>query len=61
MPCGYFATGSYEGIIKIWDIKDFECIKSLQVHSNLITKLVLLKDYRIASSSYDGSVVILNY
>jgi WD40 repeat protein len=59
LPCGYFATGSYEGIIKFWDIKGIKCVRSFR--GNLITNLVLLKDYRIASSSYDGSLVILNY
>jgi WD40 repeat protein len=60
LPNGYFATGLYaEGIIKIWNISNYECINSFKTQSGIITSLLLTEDKRIISASpYDNTIVI---
>jgi WD40 repeat protein len=58
---GYFASGSNDNKIKIWD-RNNACINSFYGGKTYITSLLLLKDYRIASSSsQEYSIKIFNY
>jgi WD40 repeat protein len=58
---GYFASGSYDNKIKIWD-RNYGCINSFYGGKIYITSLLFLKDYRIASSSsQEYSIKIFSY
>jgi WD40 repeat protein len=60
LPNGYFASGSDDKKIKIWDLENFTSINVLEGHKSRIYNLVLLKDNRIVSNSYD-KLIIWNY
>jgi WD40 repeat protein len=59
LPNGFFASGYYDGSIKIW--RNYKCINSLKKHSDKVTKLLFLDDYRTVSSSFDKSIIIWHY
>jgi len=56
-------SSSYDGIIKIWDLKTFECIKTLTEHKDFINKIIIKSinniDYLI-SCSEDKTIKIWN-
>jgi WD40 repeat protein len=56
----YFASSSITGEIKIYDVDDFECI-NIFGHDERIDTLLMLKDRRLVSGSYDGNIIIYNY
>jgi WD40 repeat protein len=61
---GKIASGSDDGIIKIWDLESSECIKTLTDHMSLVECLIQLtndpyKDH-IVSGSHDGTIKIWN-
>jgi WD40 repeat protein len=61
LPNGFFAAGFYNGKIKIWDLKYFNCINILEGgHQDGVTSMLLLKDNRIVSNSSD-KLIIWNY
>jgi WD40 repeat protein len=51
LPSGYFASGGRNGNIKIWSLSTFQCINELSGSGYLTHSTLLLKDYRIVSSS----------
>jgi WD40 repeat protein len=60
LPGRYFASGSDDKKIKIWDLKDFACVNVLEGHEGGINNLILSKDKRIVSDSYN-ELIIWNY
>lgn len=40
---GYLISGSYDTTIKIWDLKNFECIKTLEN----VNMIILLENYNL--------------
>jgi WD40 repeat protein len=61
LPDGYFASSGRHGRVKIWSLDTFHCInKFKQPEGHVDTILLLLKDYRIVSSS-GGEIVIWDY
>jgi WD40 repeat protein len=60
LPGGYFASGSDDMKIKIWDLKNFVCVNVLVGNGRDIRTLALLKDKRIVADSYD-KLIIWNY
>jgi WD40 repeat protein len=61
LPGGYFASGLWNGEVKIWDFSSFSCVNVLKGHDEGITSLTLLGDNRIASSSFDRTIIIWDY
>lgn len=55
---GYFASGSCDTTIRIWNPNTGECIKTLQGHSVPVNCLVLLPDGRLISGSDDNTIRI---
>jgi WD40 repeat protein len=53
LPKGYFASGYADSKMNIWDLKKINCVNVLKGHENAVYSLVLLKDNRIMSDSYD--------
>ena len=51
-------SGSYDSLIKIWDLNLKTCIKIYQGHLNIIYKIIEIKKNLIASSSYDKTIKI---
>ena len=49
---------SSDKTIKIWDLINDECIKTLQGHSQLIRNVIKLNDGSIASCSMDETIKI---
>jgi WD40 repeat protein len=56
---GYFASGSADGTIKIWN-DSYECERMLFYQSQ-IKSLLVLKDGRIVSGSSDKTIRVWNY
>ena len=55
---GYFASGSYDTTIRIWNPNTGECIKTFQGHSGPVNCLALLPDGRLISGSDDNTIRI---
>jgi WD40 repeat protein len=61
LPSGLFASGSYDNKIKIWD-RNYDCINTLNGGEDYIVSFILLKDFRIASTSNQEPIInIYNY
>jgi WD40 repeat protein len=56
----YFVT-SENGVISIWDLAGFKCVKVLEDHRRKLTHLSIMKDNRIISAAKDGDIIILGY
>ena len=57
--CAVFAgacivTGSTGGTMHVWDAQTFECIRLLNAHTGMLTKLTVYSDVIVASASSDG-------
>lgn len=57
---GYFATGSNDGMVKIWDTQTFKFVRRLRGHTKLVLTLEVLSDGRLASASFDGKIILWN-
>jgi WD40 repeat protein len=61
LPNGFFAScSSNEFTIKIWDLETFGCVNVLHGHKKEISSLIMLKDKRIASASFE-KLILWNY
>jgi WD40 repeat protein len=60
LPSGYFASGSADGNIKLWDFKDSQCVNSLNQKA-VIKCFRLLKDGRIVTGQDSGNITIWDY
>jgi WD40 repeat protein len=61
LPNGYFASGSNDAKIKIWD-RNCECINTLSGGKGYVTSILFLKDYRIAiTNQQENMTTIFNY
>jgi WD40 repeat protein len=59
----FFAYGTKYGDIRVFDVLDDdnnECIKLLKCSSK-VASLMLWKDYRIISGTYDGQIILWDY
>jgi WD40 repeat protein len=60
LPCGYFAYHIYsEGIIKICDFNNYECVNTIEGGKGQSVALLFLKDYRLVITSTCGRKIIL--
>ena len=57
----YFASGSNDAEIKIWDYKNKKIYKTLKGHDDCILAMILLKDKKICSGSADLSLRIWDW
>jgi WD40 repeat protein len=61
ISCRYFASGSCDNTMRLWDVDNFNCINVLEGHPKSICSLALLNGYRIISSSKDKSLIVWSY
>ncbi len=52
------ASGSKDNTIKIWNISDASCIKTLLGHTKYIWKLVSINEEKFVSASFDLSIKV---
>ena len=52
------ASGSEDGIIKIWDIKERAIICTLSGHTNIVTSLCYVREGVFVSGSWDDSLIM---
>jgi hypothetical protein len=60
LPCGYFASGFYNGKIRIWDMSNLKCVNTIEGDYYGKYFMVLLKDRRIIVN-YFNAILILDY
>ncbi len=49
-------SGSWDQKIKVWNLKTFECICTLDRHSNVIRDLLINQEGQLISCSGDGTI-----
>lgn len=50
-----FLTGSFDEVVKLWDVKSGKCIKSLTAHSDPITSVNFKPDGKMfVTAGFDG-------
>ena len=54
----YFASGSFDNKIKIWDFKNNKCIQTISGHSSNVIEIIKLKNNSLASCSTDKTIII---
>jgi WD40 repeat protein len=58
LPNGHIASGSNDGIVRIWDPDSGYIENVFRGHQSSVTALVILPDGRLATGSFDGTVRI---
>ncbi len=53
---GILASSSGNGLVKIWDIKTGDCLRTLTGHGGTILGVSLSNQGMLASSSWDGII-----
>jgi WD40 repeat protein len=59
LPCLYLASLS-SGKIKLWNLLDYQCINILEGNGDEVKSLLLLRDYKIVSTTLKGEIIIWN-
>ena len=55
------ASGSDSGVIKIWNIKNMLCTRTLQAHKGTIRSLAYVEDGdRLVSGGSDNKIIVTN-
>ncbi len=52
------ATGSWDKTIKVWNLDDGSCAKTLEGHKNAVTCIVKLNEKQIASGRDDRTIKV---
>jgi len=60
LPNDKLISGSFDCVLKIWNLKTKMCIHTLTEHNNAINYLKLLKDGRVACGDASGEIKIWN-
>ena len=55
---GRLASGSDDGMIKIWDLATGECVATLEGHDDTVISVAVLEGGRLASGSADNTIKI---
>ena len=55
---GYLASGSYDNMIRMWNLESGECVKALNGHFTTVNRLITLDSGEIVSCSYDNTIKI---
>jgi WD40 repeat protein len=59
---GYFASGSSDNRIKLWNLKNYKCVNTLRSeHYSSILSIIMLKDNRIVSTMTDETIIVWEY
>jgi WD40 repeat protein len=58
LPDGNLATASEDKSIKIWNMKNNECLKTLNGHTDLVFGTVILDNGLLVSASRDKTIRI---
>ena len=54
----YFASGSFDNKIKIWDLRQLNCFQTLEGHHSNVTTVIKLNNDNLASCSCDKTIII---
>ena len=54
----YFASGSFDKTIKIWDFEKKECVQTLEGHQDNIICIIKIKNNMLISCSNDRTIKI---
>jgi WD40 repeat protein len=54
----FFASGSFDKTIKIWDIFNFTCVHTIYAHKDLILTIIRRSNGEIISCSNDHEIKI---
>lgn len=60
LPDKKVCTGGDDGILKMFDLSNFECIVSFQAHQSGIRSMVLLPNQQLVTGSYDKTIKLWN-
>ena len=60
LPDGKIVSASRDRTLKIWDINNYRCIRTLEGHENYIYTVIVLPDGNIVSGSHDNTIKIWN-
>jgi WD40 repeat protein len=55
---GLLLAGTYNRMIKVWDINGYKCIKTIVAHNDGVDSFLLLPRGYFATSSYNGEIKI---
>jgi WD40 repeat protein len=59
LPNGYLASGSEDGILKIWNTFSLSLVNSLlNIHTNTIRALAILRNAKLVSADDDSTIII---
>jgi COMPASS component SWD3 len=60
-PSNLVASGCFDETVRVWDVKNGNCLKTLPAHSDPVTSVQFNRDGSlIATASYDGLWYIHN-
>ena len=59
LPNGNLVSGSHDNTIKIWDLKENKCVKTLE-EQNYVNCLCILPNGHLASGNSEGTIKIWN-
>ncbi|KAK9720638.1 Mitochondrial fission protein [Basidiobolus ranarum] len=59
LTSGLLVSGSTDTTVKVWDLNNYECIRTIQGHNDII-RCVQVQDHILATGSNDGTVCIWN-
>jgi WD40 repeat protein len=60
LPDKKICTGGDDGVVKMFDLSNFECIVSFQAHQSGIRSMVILGNGQLVTGSYDKTIRIWN-
>ncbi len=56
----YLISGSRDNIIKIWNLSEATCVKTLLGHTDWVNRILILSENELISSSSDNTIRIWN-
>jgi WD40 repeat protein len=56
LPEGLVVSGSYEGVLRVWDVESGQALQVLEGHPSGVTALAVLEGRRVVSASNDGTL-----
>src|SRR6185369_13370147 len=56
LPDGNIISASDDKTLKIWDVYDYTCIRTLEGHNGCVYTVIILPDGKLASGSFDKTI-----